>query len=157
MAEVKGYTRKGKNGKIVRVRAYTRKGRKSSGMEGTTSKKGSGDEYQKLAEEWSKLSPDKLEEEIRKRREWDKKAREASMKFYSGTKRKEEKQPKKEDKASDKEKEHAKNMQYEKAEMAKRRFDIPNPFKAEAAMRKTEDKVAKWFEKHTGKKYKRMF
>lgn len=141
--QIKEHQRKSKNGKSVTVKGYTRRvGRKGvhSPKKDKSTAAGSGEEFQakkaSAAKEKPKYTgPQMTEEEIRK---WDAAARAATMSRYQSSKK-----PK--SKASSKSSSHS--------------ATVKDPLSEKGSMQifnRIEDKVARFVEKYSNKKYKRM-
>lgn len=150
MAEVtiKAHTRRGKGGKTIQVHSYSRRvGRKGVHSPKKEKSEQPGEEYEKRASE-KKETPKLTPEEIAQRREVmeDFKRAEAEMKSlgmsreqYSWYKLSQQKEGRK------------KHTNHEKS--------VRNPLSPQGSLgilERVEDKIAKFMEKYSGKKYKRQ-
>ena len=151
MAEVtiKAHTRRGKGGKTIQVHSYSRRvGRKGVNSPKKEKSEQPGEEYEKRASE-KKETPKLTPEEIAQRREVMEgfKRAEAEMKSlgmsreqYSRYKLKQQREGKKSVRPT-----HAKS--------------VKNPLTPQGSLgilERVEDKIAKFVEKYSGKKYKRQ-
>lgn len=151
MAEVtiKAHTRRGKGGKTIQVRGYNRRvGRKGIHSPKRDKSKQPGEEYEKKVEE-KKETPKLTPEEIAQRREVMEgfKRAEAEMKSlgmsreqYSRYKLKQQREGKKDSAPT-----HAKTIK-----------NPQSPRGSLGILERVEDKIAKFVEKYSGKKYKRQ-
>jgi hypothetical protein len=141
---IKAHTRRSKSGKQIQVKGYTRRiGRK--GVHSPKREKNSGEELvAKVAEKKSPISKEELERRLKweedfKRSEAERKSLGMSPEKYSRYKL-------------------AESERRERAEHAAKKASEKNPLSKKGSqniLERIEDKIAKFVEKYSGKKYKR--
>lgn len=146
MAEVtiKAYSRRGKNGKTIQVRGYTRRvGRKGIKSPKRT-KEEPGEELEKKVEETATPKPTITKEELERRREWEKSfAKVEAERKRLGMSRGQ----------------YSHYILHRKEQPTQKRTTTPPRQSVEKKHKdvfaKMEDKIAKFVEKYSDKKYKR--